>query len=346
MKKGMFGVISIAIVLIGVISLAEAILRIFDLAPTGGIVTVTKSEFDRVPGLFKPAQRVLDTSKPALEHTITINNLGFRDAENIPLAKGEEFRVLFVGDSFVLGDFVNDDETMPAQLQDEARRVCAEIRVINAGIGGTTIRDHIRVLERSMVLEPDLVVLGFTENDVRDLIGQGAWEVFEENREAKSKFPMSLVYPLVRNTALWNLSRRVRAIWVSNRNLRELPEGTGGASLPDDAVNELRRRYEMDFAEFRRMVESRGVPLFFVASPAHTTLMGTGSRSQLDWVGAVAESSEVEYLDLSTALLAGGLPIEELFLLPHDGHPSAIGHRLAAQAILHEFNQKGTLRCR
>ena len=56
------------------------------------------------------------------------------------------------------------------------------MRVINAGLGGSTIPDQARLIERSVVLAPDLVVVVFSENDLTDLTGPTMWELLAENR--------------------------------------------------------------------------------------------------------------------------------------------------------------------
>lgn len=342
-KKLIFGLISCVIIGLVCVGLAELGLRVGGFAPSESAVTVTTSEFERVPGLFKPGQDVLDRSKPALEHRVHINNLGFR-GDDFPLEKGKgEIRILFVGDSFIYGDYVDDEYTMPAQFEQALHQVCSDASVVNAGVGGTTIRDYIKVLERAMVLKPDLVILGFTENDVQDMIGTSAWDIFASNREAKSRFPLNMVYPVLRHSALWHLALRAKAVWSSNRNLRELH----AADVSSSAVTteELRSRYAEYLAELQKTLWKEGVPLFFSISPTHLTLEGSKSREQLDWIVGLADSLGIERLDLSGAFLGSGLQIEEMFLLPHDGHPSPAGHRLAADAILDALRERSMLPC-
>ncbi|MEJ2343574.1 MAG: hypothetical protein P8Y10_15410 [Gemmatimonadales bacterium] len=83
---------------------AEVVLRAFDLAPVDGVATVTAADFDRVPGIFKPGQRVQDRRKPDLAHWVTIDSLGYR-GDDFPRRKPDgEYRIVLAGDSGTWGD--------------------------------------------------------------------------------------------------------------------------------------------------------------------------------------------------------------------------------------------------
>ena len=61
---------------------------------------------------------------------MTTNALGYR-GPGFPLVKRPgEFRILFTGDSFAYGDFVNDDQTLPAQLEQRLNGRCGTVRVV------------------------------------------------------------------------------------------------------------------------------------------------------------------------------------------------------------------------
>src|SRR5712692_2872638 len=189
--------------------LAELGLRAFRLAPTGGIVSVTSEQYRRIPGIFAPNQRALDQRKPELAFWVTIDSLGYRGADFPRVKPRGEFRVFVAGDSFVYGDFVEDAETFPAWLARFLSSRCENVRVINGGLGGATIVDESPMIDRATALDLDLILLVFTENDVTDLAGTPMWARLAENRRAKSRFPLSVAYPLLRRTALWNFGLQV-----------------------------------------------------------------------------------------------------------------------------------------
>src|SRR5688572_10009858 len=196
----------------GGLVVSEGVLRAFDLAPTAGVATVTEAQFGSIPGLLAPNQDVTDRRKAALSHRVRVNGLGYRGPEFPRTKPSGETRLVMAGDSFTYGDFVNDDDTLPAQLQRELTRRCPRLRVINAGIGGTTIDAQSHMVERALTIDPDLVVLTFSENDLDDFDGPSAWDQFAANRRIKSTLPMSVVYPVLSHLALWHfaLDARVR----------------------------------------------------------------------------------------------------------------------------------------
>src|SRR5262245_36764780 len=105
------------VALIAALGLSEVALRLFASVPVTGIATVNSQEFTEIPGMFSPGQDVLDDHLKPLTHRIRINSLGYRGAD-IPLRKAQdEYRILMIGDSFTFGDYVNDEDTLPAQLE-------------------------------------------------------------------------------------------------------------------------------------------------------------------------------------------------------------------------------------
>ena len=118
---------------------AEVALRLTGAAPNrGGVFTVTSAEFEQVPGIFGRNQETVVNKIPQIRYGVRIDSLGYR-GQDFPRSKPVgEFRILYVGDSFVFGDFVDDEETLPAQAE-RALRCSRAVLIINAGVGGSTI---------------------------------------------------------------------------------------------------------------------------------------------------------------------------------------------------------------
>jgi lysophospholipase L1-like esterase len=101
---------------------------------------------------------------------LTVNAQGLRGGE-IPAEKAPgEIRVLVLGDSFVFGGGLGDDDTLPAQAQ----RLCAlpetSVRFMNAGGNGHNTRQSADYVERrSRPLAPDVFVMGWNWNDLIDI---------------------------------------------------------------------------------------------------------------------------------------------------------------------------------
>jgi lysophospholipase L1-like esterase len=289
----LYGIAATLIGLALALVLAEVTLRLLDLAPVGGLATVTERDFDRLPGLFMPGQRLVDRVVRELPYHIMIDSLGYRDATEMPRAKpAGEVRILMLGDSFTFGYLVDDDKTLPALLDHRMRSRCGgAVRVINAGIGGTSIDAASAMADRALSLGIDLAVLTFTENDVTDL-ATPMWTQLASNRLAKSRFPMSLLYPAVRHLALWNLLLQSRAKWRS-RQAPPIPtaQPASGAAPPDSELLRLRGEYRQRLLSLRDRLASANVPLLFAIYPSHLTVYGEKSDEQVRWVEQTAREA-------------------------------------------------------
>jgi lysophospholipase L1-like esterase len=326
--------VSTALGAVAALVLVEALLRVFHLAPTDGVATVTEAEFRSVPGLLAPGQDLVDWRLHALPHRVHTNSLGYRGREFAPTKAAGEIRILMVGDSFTYGEFVNDEETLPARLEHELGRWCAGVRVINAGIGGTTIDTHARMVERALPLRLDLVIETFSENDLEDLADTSAWDVFASNRNLKSHFPLAIVFPALRRLALWNFALDARA------RLRALI-AADGLDPTSEAARSRRRAvrvrllpaYTEALIALRDRLRVQEVGFVLALFPSHLSLRKGGSTEQLEWLTRVGGDAGITTVNLLGPMRESGQPLERLYLLPHDGHPSADGYAVAARFL-------------
>ena len=318
---------------------AEIALRLLSLAPAVGISTVTEDEFARLPGIFSPGQEIVDRRIAALPFAVRIDSLGYRGSDFPILKAPSELRMLSIGDSFTYGDFVDNDSTLPAVLQRQLATRCARPTiVINAGVGGSTISLQYQMLRRAWRMSPDVVLLTFSENDVTDL-DSDMWQELASNRQAKSRFPLSIGYPLLRRLALWHFGLELRGRLRAAR----APAVDTIASAHDESGGSEDRRsmYAAYLESLSAEVRARGKRLVLVIFPSHWTVRGTHSDDQLRWAEQMATYTGVASLNVLDTLRSSGLPVDSLYLLPHDGHPSPVGYELAGAWIadrLHEMN--------
>lgn len=336
-------VLGIALGLVG----AEFALRMTGLgASRGGTFTVTEQEFNTLPGIYGPSQDVDVTALAALPHHVHIDSLGYRGPELTREKPAGEMRVFYAGDSFVFGDFVDDDETLPQQTERALAAVCSPpVRVINGGLGGSSITEHVEMIRRGTALQPDLVLLLFNQNDVRDLAGTPMWDQLAANRAAKSSFPLSVAYPLLRNTALWDLTlRTVGRMREQARNeaFEQAAEADDGAAVdespPDQAesteMREAKRQQYLDLVtQLDEELSAQGIDLIVTIMPSHLTVYGYLDTQQLDWIDEALAERGIEHLSFYEALRADGRGETELYLLPHDGHASALGYSVVAEEL-------------
>jgi len=115
-----------------------------------------------------------NTRSQILKHTLSgrdvlieVNSSGLRYSE-LGKKGDDEFRVLVLGDSITLGDFVPEDETFTRQLEKLTAGRSKKIRFINAGIPGAGTMEELYLYQevRDRV-EPDLVLVEMYLNDAQ-----------------------------------------------------------------------------------------------------------------------------------------------------------------------------------
>ena len=102
------------------------------------------------------------------------NGLGFRGPELATPRPANAKRVLLLGDSYVYGSGVADDETLDAAL---SRRLGAGWEVGNFGIPGFNLTAYARMAEAVVArYSPDVVVVGYLDG-VNNILASDYWEI-------------------------------------------------------------------------------------------------------------------------------------------------------------------------
>lgn len=336
-RKILFPLIAVIIglALSGIV--AEVILRLLG-TPTKDLYTVNEKQFKKIPGIYEPGQNVVRNVNKHLPHKVRINTLGYRGYDFLLEKPYGMRRILVVGDSFVFGEFVEEDVTLPAQLELLLQTRCTHVQVINAGLLGGTITGEARLIERGLALEPDVVVLVFHENDIEDL-SSPLWESMTRNRATKSRFPMSFIYPSLRDTAIWNFLMRIRGKIHAERGAkvarnRDLGTKEAPAKLAKiNYDNEFKETYWKELHNLRDLLWERGIAFTFVTYPGHYAMKGDEiNLAKVQWAAGIAKDLGISTLNLLD-ILRGSLTPSTAYLIPWDGHPSAKGHSVAARAL-------------
>lgn len=145
---------------------AELALRVFLRIPVGLFCPLLPGP----SGLYPPNQRmVLDFG--VVPYVVESNSLGFRGLEITVQKPPGVFRIAALGDSITDGFFVDNNATFPYLLEQDLQRQGWRVQVLNAAHGGGTINLQFAMLQdHVLALDPDLVVLTWTPNDIGDLI--------------------------------------------------------------------------------------------------------------------------------------------------------------------------------
>jgi hypothetical protein len=103
---------------------------------------------------------------------VHINNLGFRDPRNYELKKGPRtFRIVTLGDSVTFGHSSVYEHTYPYLLEQRLKKWRRDVdwQVWNVAVPGyNTSQELAHLKEIGPAFKPDLVVVGFFENDLVD----------------------------------------------------------------------------------------------------------------------------------------------------------------------------------
>ncbi len=331
-------------VILAVVTLftAEGTLRLSGHASTVSLHTVSQEDYDRIPGMLEPRQDLVDAPHPRLRYHVTTNALGYR-GEEVELAKPRGVvRILALGDSSTFGQFVDDAETLSAILQTDLRRAGFPVQVINAGVPGTTIVDQFEFLQRSMALEPDIVLMTFSENDIEDLSQEVPQHIsLERNRRLKSGLITKVLYESVRDTALFNYLLFVRASWKTRAaNWAPQSSSVAHASMDGDRkrYEALWKRYSDHLDAVQRFLREKNVRLIFNAYPTHQRIeplvaMDQNLTAQLDRVVSLSRAKGIETVEILPTFRRSGLKKEDIYLLPYDGHGKVTSYRLQAEAL-------------
>lgn len=339
-KKLIHYLIMVLLVMVSSVILAELMLRLFARVSVQGVHTASEQVFNRIPGVFEPGQDVVVQPRKELTHRVSINSLGYRGRDISPQKSPGTIRILCLGDSVTFGDFVNNNETYPHHLQALFEENLMPVEVINAGVGGTTIVDHLYFLRKSMEIQPDIVILTFSENDIDDLSRREAMYVsLERNRKLKSAPGLGIIYRLVRDTALFNFAL---SLWARYGNYRTpAKEAMKEKELPEPTSNKgdvLWGRYEEILREMKVYLDQHSVRFIFATFPSHFQIgwgSGLNSRSAdvLDRIEKIAKAMGISTMNYLGPLRSSRLGRNKLYLLPYDGHPSSVAYSIVAKAL-------------
>lgn len=305
-----------------VLGLAEAYLRIWhpvsyrEIAPRRS-EQVWASILHRpstVPGLayeLAPNQRRREANT-----LVVTNSLGMRDEEPLPLATAEPLRVAVVGDSFTFGFNVLAEETYPEVLE---QRLCGRFparpcEVLNFGVGGYSSRDEALVLRHKVPpFAPTIIIVGYYLNDPEIAPIQPLHVAFDRGRWWQHSHLLRLVAQREHQWAL--------AHYGDGDYYRYLHRDPGKWNSVVTAFNDMR--------EVATVLSAPVLVVLFPDCPHPWSAYPY--RTEHRQVAAAARAAGLDVLDLLDAFSAH--EPATVCSGPWDSHPSALGHRVAGEAI-------------
>jgi hypothetical protein len=269
----------------------------------------------------------LQFAAPGIPTTLVeTNDAGFRDRD-YPAAKGERTRrILGIGDSLMFGWGIEAGEAYLSLAEERLNREEPEWRweVINAAVPGYNLAQEVESLERKgLRYSPDLVVVGFFEND-------GDLPNFIGGESSWASMRRCFVCELVTS----QLERESRPLLIkapthpkgrTESDPEKVPEAYRDMVGVDGFSRALSRLRELGAAHRFGVVE---VVFMRVDERLRPPLIAEIRRQGVPIVNAGAVQARYSRQH-GLASYCG----TELVVSPTDCHPSALSHRMAAAAL-------------
>jgi hypothetical protein len=285
---------------------------------------------------------------------IRINSQGYHDDEFPRLKPPGELRGIVVGNSLPMGHLVTAGETFPNRLEallERSELGYPSYQVVNAGVQGYSTYQYREVVNRSLDLEPDFLVITFDMNDVTD--------PYRVNRElGGTGLDYHGVLQTSRGWSAWLLHEtgvgRLALRLLGRVNQAELRQRGQQYSVqrmvegnPADSVfAEAWRAVLDDLAAMYATARANGIAVTLLIGPrcfqlGHPELQGP-QRKLIEH----AEDQGVPVLDL-TAVIEGWLSdgvvsVTDLFL--DRDHYTVYGHERVASALFQHLVKEGMIR--
>jgi len=301
-------------------------------------------------GLLKLAQmEVLDADRNLLTvsprtdallfgYETHINSLGVRDREpELPKPPGR-FRILLLGDSMVFGQGVAQQDMVGEVVRNELS--APDLDLLSAGVPGwNTLSEEQFLAKNQSVIDPDLVLLLYVENDNEPN------DPLQRTRHTPRGFGDELYRTLLLNSRAFEWAAYVYRSRIAGadagvasevKQWSDLVAAQGPAFAPDDPGWIASREAMM---RMTRALEQRGARLAIFLFDLGTIEPDAPIRARLK---EFAQRSGVPVFETRPFFLGhtpGSLMIAPLI----DPHPNALGHELLGKGIARTLREQKLL---
>lgn len=295
------------------IALVEGVLRVKNSAMTNYDIEMWRYAKELKVKSADPAidfEHVPNKSAVLQQVPIRLNNLGLRGPP-LQEPKPGERRILFLGGSIALGWGVPEEQTVEMQLQARMNAAGQPAQVLNAGIGNFNAERYVtRFFKQLTEVKPtDIVVLYFLR-DAENLPPGGGNFLLRHSQLA---------------VTLWIAFHRL----FDKSGAESLVDHYRGVYTPDAPGFITMQQQLKKLAAFSK---ERGIRLYFVMTPDVHNLTAYPFGFIHDMMRKIAETDGYVFVDLLPSMT--GLRPEDIWAMPGDPHPNALGHRRMADAIL------------
>lgn len=275
--------------------------------------------------------------------TINTNSAGMRGTKEYSLEKpAGVYRIALIGDSFVFGFGVNDDEVVSHVIETQMNSRALSGRryeVLNFGVSGFgQAEELVTYREKVNAYNPDAVVLFYFDNDIGNSKVSGLFELDDNGilvRTGKSYLPgvkirerMYSIAPirwLFEYSQAWNLIRNRLSSLVQKSLLKK--QGLKSFSDTDESASELTKSLLQVFA--KEIQSNNAYPVLFLIP--HKNL-----KSNFPMEMSLVRNSGWDFIDGR-----GFLSLDDYYA--RDSHWRVSGHKKAADVLMSSFFDWGGL---
>jgi lysophospholipase L1-like esterase len=240
---------------------------------------------------------------------IRLNNWGLRGSPILPLPPGGR-RILFLGGSITLGWGVPEEQTMTARLEQMFQAQGKTVQVLNAGVGNYNALRYTENFFHSLKgLEPTDIVVHYFLRDAETLEPGGG-------------------NVLLRNSEL------AVTVWAALQNTL----APHGENVLTDHYKSVYDASQLGFqtmrAELKKLADyakEKNIRIYLAMVPDVHNLVDYPFRPIHDQVKKLAIELGYTFVDLLPGFK--NLKPEEIWAMPGDPHPNALGHKIMADQI-------------
>lgn len=294
---------------------------------------------------------ILNHSLSGRDIPIKTNGQGFRYDTLGPKKLDGEYRILFLGDSVTLNNYLPEEETFTGIAERLLRQDgLTDVKLINASVEDIGLSEEIEILkEEGLSIHPDLVVVDFYLNDSRPPWGFDE-ELGHPGFFRRQSFALEWAYQRFQLSRWYQQTGRERMRWINGqyqfrnwqtdegefRSLVDLAADDWGAAWQPDSWKIVEKK----LTELSRLSLQYGFSVILIAFPVKfqvkTVFVVNQPQAQLK---RLAENYGFRFLDLLPALRSvnlmddamGAPDRQELFL--DQAHLSTYGNKIVGLKI-------------
>jgi lysophospholipase L1-like esterase len=327
--------LSLASLLVAVLA-AELLIRIAGAAPEVSVISKGRFQLSRNPKIgFEPVPglRYEGEDLSFYDYQGAGNRLGYRDRDHEVAKPDGVWRIVVLGDSIAAGLRVERfEDTFPAILEQLLREQGVNAEVINLAVSGYNTQQEVETLkDKGLGYRPDLVLVAYSLTD-RERVDGDILKTLLEAERSQGGGSAARVHPLLLKSALYRFVRyRVvppRPAVASDAEVQKLTDLVSG-----DTVAEY-------FAKLGDLGSSGGFQVMVAVFPRIVrNFEHYRFGDQHEYVRNLCATHGFVHLDLLPEFArcreASPEPVGA-----DNYHPSAAGHRCAAEAMARVILQK------